>query len=76
MKISVSITDYSWPDGLARGLDRVASAADASGLDTLWVADHLLQAAPGSAPDSPMLEAYTTLGHLAAARSGCASARW
>ena len=66
MRISVSITDYSWSDGVLPGLDRVARAADAAGLDTLWVADHLLQAAPGSAPDSPMLEAYTTLGHLAA----------
>ncbi len=65
MRVSLNITDYSWPEGLS-GLTRVAQAADAAGFDTLWVSDHLLQAAPGSAPDSAMLEAYTTLGYLAA----------
>ena len=69
MRLSISLTDFSWPggeDALVRELARVASAAEDAGLHTLWVADHLLQAAPGSAPDSPMLEAYTTLGYLAA----------
>ena len=69
MRLSVSLTDFSWPggaEGLVRELGRVASDAEAAGLDTLWVADHLIQAAPGSEPDSPMLEAYTTLGFLAA----------
>lgn len=32
----------------------------------MWVSDHLLQADPTSTPDSEMLEAYTTLGFLAA----------
>jgi len=69
VRLSISLTDFSWPGGeeaLVRELGRVASAAEDAGLHTLWVADHLLQAAPGSAPDSPMLEAYTTLGYLAA----------
>jgi F420-dependent oxidoreductase-like protein len=63
--MSLNVTDFSWPEGLA-GLTTVARAADAAGFDALWVSDHLLQAAPGSAEDSPMLEAYTTLGYLAA----------
>jgi F420-dependent oxidoreductase-like protein len=69
VKISVSITNYSWPTGaseLGPRLRDVAQAADAHGLDTVWVADHLLQADPASTPDEPMLEAYTTLGYLAA----------
>jgi F420-dependent oxidoreductase-like protein len=69
VRLSVSITNYSWPDGpagIAGELDRVAGIADESGLDTLWVADHLLQADPTSTPDSEMLEVYTTLGFLAA----------
>src|SRR3954447_16088140 len=69
MRISVSITDFSWPGGapgLAGDLAHVASAAEQAGLDVLWVSDHLLQAAPGSAEDAEMLEAYTTLGFLAA----------
>jgi alkanesulfonate monooxygenase SsuD/methylene tetrahydromethanopterin reductase-like flavin-dependent oxidoreductase (luciferase family) len=32
----------------------------------VWVADHLLQADPTSTPDAEMLEAYSTLGYLAA----------
>jgi F420-dependent oxidoreductase-like protein len=68
MRISVSLTNYSWPDGpggLGSQLARVVRAAEAVGLDTVWVPDHLLQAAPGSPPDAEMLEAYTTLGFLA-----------
>jgi alkanesulfonate monooxygenase SsuD/methylene tetrahydromethanopterin reductase-like flavin-dependent oxidoreductase (luciferase family) len=69
MRISVSITNYSWPAGpaaLGAELARVARAADDAGLDTVWVADHLIQADPASVPDSEMLEAYATLGFLAA----------
>jgi F420-dependent oxidoreductase-like protein len=68
MRISLSITDFSWPAStapLAARLVDVARVADEGGLDTLWVADHLLQADPNSTPDAPMLEAYTTLGFLA-----------
>jgi F420-dependent oxidoreductase-like protein len=45
---------------------RTVRAADELGLDTAWVADHLIQADPTSTPDAEMLEAYTTLGFLAA----------
>ncbi len=45
----------------------VVRAADQAGVDTVWVVDHLLQADPTVAPDQrDMLEAYTTLGFLAA----------
>jgi F420-dependent oxidoreductase-like protein len=69
MRLSLSITNYSWPggpSGLGPELARTASAADDAGLDAVWVADHLIQADPTSVPDSEMLEAYTTLGFLAA----------
>jgi F420-dependent oxidoreductase-like protein len=66
MRISLSITDFSWPGRIDTELERIVRAADEGGLDTVWLSDHLLQAAPGSAPDSPMLEAYTALGYLAA----------
>jgi F420-dependent oxidoreductase-like protein len=65
MRISLSITNYSWPS-LDSDLARTVCAADELGLDTVWVADHLIQADPTSVPDSEMLEAYTTLGLLAA----------
>jgi F420-dependent oxidoreductase-like protein len=69
MRLSLDITNYSWPGGparLASELARVARAADEGGLDTVWVNDHLIQADPTSTPDSEMLEGYTTLGFLAA----------
>ena len=69
MKLSIGITDFSWSGGLVDELARVAVAAEEAGLDTVWVADHLLQADPHSTPDSAMLEAYTTLGFLAARTS-------
>src|SRR5215208_1351867 len=69
MRFSLSITNYSWqssPTGLGSELARVVRAADDADLDTVWVADHLIQADPTSTPESEMLEAYTTLGFLAA----------
>jgi len=69
MRLSIGVTDFSWPDKLTEELAGVAVAAEDAGLDTLWVPDHLLQADPNSTPDSAMLEAYTTLGFLAARTS-------
>jgi F420-dependent oxidoreductase-like protein len=70
MRVSISVTNYSWPDGpggLGPRLAQVAGQADEAGVDTVWVADHLLQADPTApAGDTEMLEAYTTLGFLAA----------
>ena len=70
MRVSINVTNYSWPggpQGLGPELVRLVRAADQTGLDTVWVADHLLQADPTAAPDdTEMLEAYTTLGFLAA----------
>jgi F420-dependent oxidoreductase-like protein len=69
MRVSISVTNYSWPGPLGLGpeLARVAGQADEAGVDTVWVADHLLQADPTAGPDdTEMLEAYTTLGFLAA----------
>jgi F420-dependent oxidoreductase-like protein len=69
MKLSVSVTNYSWADPLRERLASLAGALDDTHVDTLWVPDHLLQADPASQLDEPMLEAYTTLGYLAAATS-------
>src|SRR5919107_5559633 len=72
MRVSINVTNYSWPGGRqGRGLGGelawLVGAADEAGVDTVWVADHLLQADPTAGPDdTEMLEAYTTLGFLAA----------
>lgn len=67
MRLSVNITNYSWPGGTAAlgpELARVVRAADAGGIDTVWLSDHLIQGDPTAIPDSEMLEAYTALGFL------------
>jgi F420-dependent oxidoreductase-like protein len=70
MKLSVSVTNYSWPDAeIGARLASLAGFLDKTGVDTLWVADHLLQADPASRLDEPILEAYTVLGYLAAKTS-------
>jgi F420-dependent oxidoreductase-like protein len=70
MRVSIAVTNFSWPSGpprLGGELVRVAQAADQAGIDSVWVVDHLVQADPTVAPDQrDMLEAYTTLGFLAA----------
>ncbi len=68
MRISINVTRYSSPDGwaLPLWLADVARRAEDAGVDTVWVPDHLLQMDPGADIADPMLEAYTTLGFLAA----------
>jgi len=64
MRVSLSITQF--PNGSDHTpLDQVVRAADDGGIDTVWVADHLVQYAPGTDPTDPHLEAYTLLGWLA-----------
>ena len=69
MRVSINITNFSWPadqDSLAEHLVGVLRAAEAADLHTVWVGDHLLQADPTCHRDAEMLEAYTTLGFIAA----------
>jgi F420-dependent oxidoreductase-like protein len=67
VKLSLNITNYSWANGgVTSGLAGLSAAVDEAGLDTVWVTDHLLQAYPSSSFEAEMLEAYTTLGYLAA----------
>ena len=75
MRISISVTNFSWRGGdLDEHLSRIAQAADGGGLYGVWVADHLLQADPyGARPgETEMLEAYTTLGLPRGSDGACA----
>lgn len=68
MRVSISLTNYSWPGGptaIGAELARVVRAAEQAGVDTAWVSDHLLQTDPTSNPDAEMIEAYTALSFLA-----------
>jgi alkanesulfonate monooxygenase SsuD/methylene tetrahydromethanopterin reductase-like flavin-dependent oxidoreductase (luciferase family) len=70
VKVSISVTNYSWRPDLPKHLLEVARTADETGIDTVWVADHLLQVDPFADPThTEHLEALTTLGFLAASTS-------
>jgi F420-dependent oxidoreductase-like protein len=68
MKLSLTITSFP-AQPLAPFLTQIGRAADDAGLDTVWVADHLIQADPTHSLQDPILEAYTSLGFLAAQTS-------
>jgi F420-dependent oxidoreductase-like protein len=69
MRLGLHISNFTWPEGAPRlgaVLADVASAADDAGFDRISVMDHLWQIAVIGPPEHEMLEAYTTLGFLAA----------
>jgi F420-dependent oxidoreductase-like protein len=69
MKLGLSIPSFTWPNGpsaLGADLAEVALAAEEAGFDRISVMDHLWQIPPIGPPEHDMLEAYTTLGFLAA----------
>jgi F420-dependent oxidoreductase-like protein len=69
MKLGLHIPDFTWPNGperLGPELAEVVSAADAAGFDRISVMDHVWQIGTVGPPELEMLEAYTTLGYLAA----------
>ena len=68
MRVSINLSNHTLcPDtaGLGERLAAIGAAADAAGLDTVWVPDHLLQADPTAGEDRDVFEAYTALGYLA-----------
>jgi alkanesulfonate monooxygenase SsuD/methylene tetrahydromethanopterin reductase-like flavin-dependent oxidoreductase (luciferase family) len=66
MRTSVMLSNFSWSGPIDDELAGVAAAIDEAGIDSVFVADHLVQAEPGTTLDEPMLEALTTLANLAA----------
>ena len=69
MDLGFHIADFTWHGGpaeLAPTLGRLAREAEAGGIARLTVMDHFWQIGPVGAPEESMLEAYTTLGYLAA----------
>jgi F420-dependent oxidoreductase-like protein len=69
MRLGLQISSFDWPGGtrkIAPRLAEIARAADEAGLASLWTMDHFFQIEYVGEVDEPMLEAYTTLGYLAA----------
>jgi F420-dependent oxidoreductase-like protein len=75
MKIGLQIPDFSTPRGperLGAELATVARTADDAGFEYIAVMDHFFQIPAVGPADREMLEAYTTLGYLAACTSRAA----
>jgi F420-dependent oxidoreductase-like protein len=66
MKLGIGIANFAMPaEQIGPRVASIASSADQAGFDSLWVMDHFFQIRlSGLPPESPMLEAYGTLGFL------------
>ncbi len=72
MQIGLQIPDFTRPAGPSRlgaDLATVARSADDAGFEFIALMDHFFQIGMIGPPEHEMLEAYTTLGYLAACTS-------
>ena len=72
MQLGLQVPDFNWPGGPSRlgaELATVARTADDAGFEFISVMDHFFQIGVVGPPENDMLEAYTTLGYLAACTS-------
>jgi F420-dependent oxidoreductase-like protein len=79
VKIGLHIADFTFPGGpggLADDLTRVVTAAEEAGFARVSVMDHVWQISVIGPPEHEMLEAYTTLGYLAARTSRVELLAW
>jgi F420-dependent oxidoreductase-like protein len=79
VKIGLHIADFTYPGGpatLADDLTRIAVTAEEQGFARVSVMDHLFQIGMLGPPEHEMLEAYTTLGFLAARTSRVELLAW
>jgi F420-dependent oxidoreductase-like protein len=69
VRLGLQIPDFTWPGGpaeLGKRMAEIAQVADELGFEFIGVMDHLFQIRSLGRADREMLEAYTTLGYLAA----------
>jgi len=69
MELGLHIADFTYPSGsagLRDDLTRIVTTAEEVGFTKISVMDHLWQIGVVGPPEHDMLEAYTTLGYLAA----------
>jgi F420-dependent oxidoreductase-like protein len=69
MKLGLQIPYFTWPGGapqLGQKLAEISRAAEDTGYASIWVMDHYFQIPGVGKPEEDMLEAYTTLGYVAA----------
>ena len=69
MKLGLHVARFTYPGGpptLGADVERIARAAESAGFDRMSVMDHVWQIQVNGPPEQEMLEAYTTLGFMAA----------
>jgi alkanesulfonate monooxygenase len=69
MELGLHVSSFTWPGGppaIGADLARIATAAEDRGFSKLSVMDHVWQIGVIGPPELEMLEAYTTLGFVAA----------
>jgi F420-dependent oxidoreductase-like protein len=69
MRIGLQIPRFHWAGGpprMAETLASIAHTADEAGMVSIWLMDHFFQISSVGKAEEEMLEAYTTLGFLAA----------
>lgn len=79
MELGVHVSQFTFPGGpthLADDLTKIATEADTLGFTKLSVMDHVFQIGHLGPPEAEMLEAYTTLGYLAAKTSRIKLLAW
>jgi F420-dependent oxidoreductase-like protein len=79
MKLGLTLAKFTWPCGpktIARDLREVAVTAEDVGFAQIGAMDHVWQCPPNGPPEDEMLEAYTTLGYLAAHTSRIELMTW
>lgn len=79
MKVGLHFSDFTWDGGPAElrfRLAEIAQRAEQGGVDRISVMDHVWQIGVVGPPEHEMLEAYTTLGYLAASTSRIELLSW
>ncbi|HEX3708093.1 MAG TPA: LLM class flavin-dependent oxidoreductase, partial [Mycobacteriales bacterium] len=79
MELGVHISQFTFPDGpeqLGADLTKIAVESEQLGFAKLSVMDHVWQIGHLGPPELDMLEAYTTLGYLAAKTSRIKLLAW
>src|SRR5215831_2835899 len=69
MRVGLQIPRFHWAGGpprMAETLAAIARTADDAGVASIWLIDHFFQIGSVGKAEEEMLEAYTTLGFLAA----------
>jgi F420-dependent oxidoreductase-like protein len=69
MKLGLQVPIFTWEGGpveIGTRLGEIAATAEDVGFDSMWVMDHFFQLPMIGPSEMEMLEAYTTLGFLAA----------